>query len=155
MNGCLNGHEMDGWKYAFEIGMFATIALFALQAFKNFNIYKYYYRSWLGIIVLLFLNEFLIGHRILYALFYIESSDAFLYFISVVIICTLHNTICASLVYLVAIVPATYQYRKKAGILRRADTPLFCAAIILCGFYIYNGIFILEYQPLLKHLLEP
>jgi hypothetical protein len=104
------------WLYAFGIGMLATMILFALKAFESRRTVNYYRWFWLSVWVLL----------TSYTLFEVSNRygvDFGGYFI------VASNIV----VYLATIAPATYQYRKKAGIARMIDTLLYGAAIILYG----------------------
>ncbi len=128
---------LDIWLSTFEIGMLITAILFILKVFESFNIYKYYYRFFKGILSLLFLWTFLGVDGMFYGWRYIDIDRV--YFITIFIFSGLRSVIGANLI---TIAPATYQYRKKAGILRRTDPPLFCGGLILCVLYIHNNMYI-------------
>ena len=124
------------WFYAMDIGMPASLILFILRVFENPRNYNYYRWFWLFTLLLLYwttlkkeMDYFGIGGAVPFVLRGI-------------------------LLYLATITPATYQYRKKAGILRKVDTLLLDVAIILCGLYIYGDLTVLWSWTKLKHLLD-
>ena len=120
------------WIYAFESGMLLTMLFYILNFFKNIRFYNYFYRIWLSILILLYFFTFM------------KLGSVFRYGEWIIF--------CVILVFLVTITPATYQYRKKAGILRKGDSLLFSVALILYALNIYN--LFSNLWPKYKHLLE-
>ena len=112
--------------FAFGIGMLSAMILFALKAFEISSIYRYYRLFWLFTLTLLSLFNFM-KHQHMF-----NSWETVLVFLVFLI-----------LFYLATVAPATYQYRKKAGIARMIDTLLYGAAIILYGwsnYLLFSGV---------------
>jgi hypothetical protein len=123
------------WYYAMDIGILATLILFILKVFENPRNYNYYRWFWLFTLLMLYWTTL--------------KKEIDYFGLGIVVPYILKGI----LLYLVTITLATYQYRKKAGILRGRDTLLFGVAIILCGFYSYSDAPILWSWSELKHSL--